>query len=91
MTKSFDDIIKDFAPDIERLRNAPVRDAERVPELLSLLQDIWSLPGYGDQRFFQLLFNVFGHVSLTNMYHFEDDATIVALTAYLKDHSKPTE
>jgi hypothetical protein len=85
MSKDFEDILRDFAPDIERLRNAPKRDAERIPEILSLIQDIWTTPGYEDMRFFQLLFNVFGHVSLNNMYHFEDDSTILALGDYLKE------
>lgn len=91
MSKDFEDILRDFAPDIERLRNSPKRDAERIPEILSLMQDIWAIPGYEDQRFFQLLFNIFGHVSLVQMYHFEDTGTVAALAEYLKEHQPTTK
>lgn len=83
---SIDDILKDLNDDIERLRNAPQRPEERIPEILALLQDIWTLKP--DLRFWQLLasikFNATGDPD-TDLFQTEDTVTIEYLTNYLKE------
>ena len=81
MTKSFDEILSDF-PEF----HAVPRPSERIPEILALLQDAWELTP--DQRFFQLLSNIFETENappLSELFYQEDDRTSQRLIAYLTE------
>ena len=74
-------------------QNSERRRVDRIPELLGLLQEIWTTETekgirYDDLRFFQLLYNIFDRgqeYRIGDLFHEEDETTILVLKEYLRE------
>lgn len=60
--------------------NNEPRDHQRIPELLTLLEELW-MKQWTDLRFFQFVHNLSSDLGLQDPYNYEDSRLI----EYLKD------
>ena len=65
-----------------------MRNPERIPVILELLERIWSLPKFRDLRFWQLLLAIkhrFGIRDGEDLFFVEDDNTHLLLRTFFND------